>query len=73
MYVTHIICTKLILRTVSADCAYIIWEFLKPEEVTNILECHFCYILQQIIKFYLLIEWPFWYAFLDCATKFKDQ
>ena len=65
MYVTNAICTELILRHVSADFAYIVWEFLKPEEITYI--CHLCYILQQIIMFYLLI------CILHCASKFKDQ
>ena len=39
MYAALVICTELILRRVLADFAYIIWECLKPEEITNI--CHF--------------------------------
>ena len=40
-YVTKVICTLLIFRHVSADCAFSILECLGPEEVTNIY--HFCY------------------------------
>ena len=30
-YVTNVLCTLLILRHVSADCAFSIWECLRPE------------------------------------------
>ena len=51
IYVTHVIWTKLILRHVSADCAYILGDYSSLKK----LQCRFCCILLQTIMFYLLI------------------
>ena len=58
------------LRHVSADCAYIICEIIKPEEVAN--SCLLSYILQQNIMFYY-IKVAFLICFLQCVTEFKVQ
>ena len=50
-YVTKIMCTLLILRHVSADCAFSIWECLRPEKVTNIYN----FLLQIAIGFHVLL------------------
>ena len=62
--------TLLILRHVSADCAFSIWECLRPEYVTNIYQ-----ILLQFaaeLQFYY-IEVAFLMCILQCVTRSKIQ
>ena len=58
------------IAKVSAECAFSIWECLRPEEVTNIK--HFCYNLQLKLMFYY-IKVAFLMCILQCATRSKVQ
>ena len=63
-------CTFVILRHVSGECAFSIWECLRPEEVTNI--DHFGYNLQLNVMFYY-IKVALLICILQCATRSKVQ
>ena len=68
--VAYAMYTFLILRHVSGDCAFSIWECLRPENVTNIY--HFCYNLQLNLMFYY-IKVAFLICILQCALMSKVQ